>query len=447
MLILQEKIYIVLIIILIIHFIIKSVISVNKLEVFSPIVFIALIFLVYTVIGPLIFLNFDFNIFPEKFIRQFYLPAWKGSFFSLLFIYIGYIFFGKRVKRIKKYIPKPNKMFLVALAINLTGIFLYALANPTRFYLQLNPFSGIRFPQSSDLGGFTNYFVTAINFLIAGNALMLISIKKISVFSTKFWVFIIFMVITFSIYSSLGFRYRLLLLGVTVFVSYFLNIKSRPSLIYLILIIPIFIGFMGFMSKIRSHDRGLIIKNLDKNKDDNFLIDAFKETNIFPISGVVIKAVPEKVDYVYTDIFLNAMLLPIPRKFYPEKNTDSYIRKPIKAYKQLAKINAENWAAMFFFSEWYIAFGWFGIIGISFFLGFIYRRIWEWTKENINNGYIIVIYATSLSFLYFFITRGYLPGAITIFAFSVFPSNIARFFGRLRLKGDKTTIHDVTEKK
>lgn len=435
-----ERTYLILISAIILLILVKAVFSKNKLEIFSPIVFIALIFLVYTVIGPLIFMNFDFNVFPKRFIRQFYLPAWKGSFVSLLFIYIGYEFWGKRAKKIKEYRPKLNKMFLVALTINITGLLLYAMVNPQRFILQLNPFSGVRFPQSTDLGGFIHYFETAINFLIAGNALMLVSLKKINIFDIKFWVFLFFLIITFSIYSSLGFRYRLLLLVVTIFVAYFLNQKKRPSLLYLLLLIPAFISFMGLMDKVRSHDKGIVLKRLKKSKDDNFLIEAFRETNIFPISGVIIKAVPEKVDYVYTDIFVNTLLLPIPRKFYPEKNTDAYIREPIKVYKQLAKIDAHKWAAMLFFSEWYIAFGWFGLAGISFFLGFIYRRIWEWTKENINNGYIIVIYATSLSFLYFFITRGYLPGAVTIFAFSVMPSGIARFFGRLRLKDNKTAV-------
>lgn len=400
---------------------------------YSPIVFIGIIFLAYTVIGPLIFLNFDMKIFPKYFMRQFYEPAWQGSFLSLLFIYIGYSLKNKKEKIINTYIPKYNKMFIVAFIINVVGITLYFISNPSRFISQLNPFSGIRFLDDADLGGFVNYLKTAINFLIVGNALMLLSMKKISVYNAKFWTFLFFFVLTFSIYSTLGFRYRLLLLFVTLFVSYYLKKKQRPSILILVVLIPVFINIMGVLGVIRKHGSGLKLNRLKQKSENNFFIEAFRETNIFPISGAVMKAVPDKVDFVYTDIFINTIILPIPRKFLPNKNTDSYIRKPIRQYKELTKIEADKWAAMLFFAEWYIAFGWYGLIGISLFLGFVYRRIWEWTKINLNNGYIIVIYASSLSFLYFLITRGYLPGAVTIFMFSVFPSSIARFFGRLRL--------------
>jgi len=211
---------------------------------------------------------------------------------------------------------------------------------------------------------------------------------------------------------------------------------------YIIILLPVFIMAMGVMGIIRNHEKGLNVSKLKRNKNDNYLLVGFRETNIFPISGAVIKAVPERVNFVYSDIFINTLILPIPRKFLPNKNTDKYIRDPIKTYEELEAIDAHKWAAMLYFAEWYIAFGWIGLIVISFVLGFTYRRLWEWTKVNINNNYVLVIYASSLSFLYFFITRGYLPGALTIFIFSVFPSSIARFIGRLKIYNRQDLVNN-----
>ncbi len=429
----DEKVYIIGIISIITFFLTKSLLSKNKLEIFSPIVFIGLVYLVYTVIGPLIFINIDMKVFPKHFMRQFYKPAWFGSFLSILSIFFGYFIYSNGSKIIKQYDNKYNKMFFIALIINIIGISLYAIANPSRFIAQLNPFSNSVFSETGEFGGFMNYLNMGINFLIVGNALMLLSMKKLNLLSSKFWVFILFLLLSLSIYSSLGFRYRILLLFSTLMVAYYLSVQKRPPLTVILIVLPIFIMSMGIIGIIRNHNKGLNLSKLDRRPNQSYLLTAFKETNIFPISGVIIKAVPEKVDFVGNDILINTIMLPIPRKFYPEKNTDQYIRDPIKVYKELEQIDAHKWAAMLFFSEWYIAYGWYGLIGISFILGFIYRRIWEWTKTNIDNRYAIVVYSISLSFLYFFITRGYLPGALTIFVFTVLPANIVRFFGRLNI--------------
>ncbi len=430
----NEKMYVIGIVTILIISFFRPIVSKNKLEIFSPIVFIGLIYLIYTVIGPLIFINIDMKVFPREFIRQFYEPAWKGSFLSIVSVYLGYSFILKKKRESKPYINKYNKIFIIALTINLLGILMYAIANPSRFISQMNPFNASHFAESGEFGGFLNYLNMGINFLIVGNSMMLLSMKRLNILSPKFWTFLIFLVLSLSIYSSLGFRYRILLLFSTLMISYFLSIKKRPPLILIAVILPVFIMSMGVIGIIRNHNKGLNLSKLDNKSDANYLLAGFRETNIFPISGVVIKAVPEKVDFVKNDILINTIMLPIPRKFFPDKNTDQYIRDPIKVYPELERIEAHKWAAMLYFSEWYIAYGWYGLMGISFLLGFIYRRIWEWTKLNINNRFAVVVYAVSLSFLYFFITRGYLPGALTIFVFTVLPANIGRFFGRLTLK-------------
>lgn len=402
---LNEKIYMVILTMFIIFVFIKSIVSKNKIDVFSPMVFISIIYLMYTVIGPLVFLNFEMDVFPGGFTRQFYEPAWLASMISLFSIYFGYSIYLKKRQPIRNYSLSYSKMFMIAIGINLMGLFLYGIVNPGRLIAQLNPLSVSHFHETSEAGGFINYLNSAINFLIVGNSLLLLSIKRISLFNKRFWVFIFFLLITFSIYSSLGFRYRLLLLFVSLFVSYYLKKGTRPSFILAGIIVPLFIAVMGIIGLTRSYGSGLDLSALENSGNQNAIVSGFRETNVFPISGAVIKAVPERVDFVYTEIIRNAILFPIPRKFILNKDTDSYIRNPIKAYKPFREIGAQTWAAMLFFAEWYAAFGWFGLIGISIFLGIFYRRLWERVNINIQNEYFIVEYAIYLSFLYLIITR------------------------------------------
>ncbi|MEL6718477.1 MAG: O-antigen polymerase [Bacteroidota bacterium] len=428
----NEPIYVCLLIFLILSTLIKSLVSNNNIQIFSPIFFISVVYLVYTVIGPLVFLNLDVITFPKGFMRKYYEPAWLGSLLSLIAINIGYCITFKKVRPIKlKPLDISRKLFFAGVIINLIGLSLYCISNPSRFFAQLNPFAVASFGESTNVGGFVNYLVLSINFLITGNGLLMLSIRKIRPFNFKTILFLFFFLLTLSLYLSIGFRFRILILLVSLFVAYYIKKNSRPNFIYMFTFLFIIIMFLGVIGKLRTYSSGLDLSKINDNQESS-IVTGLRDTNTFQFSGVVIATVPKRLDYVYFDIIISTLVFPIPKKLYPNKKTDEHIRNPIRIYPTLSSINAHNWAAMLFFAEWYTAFGWFGVIFVSLLLGFWYRRLWEWLKQYRQDEFKVLIYAICLSYLYIIISRGYFPFIVMNSFFIILPSVIALFCRRIK---------------
>ena len=406
--------------------VIWAFLSKNRLTLFSPIIFITLIFFIYTVAGPLVFLNNDLDIFPQNFIRPFFAKAWTGSIISMVCITLGYyipIFKPQlHIRRNENF--NIQKIFILGFILSCFGLFLYGLANPGRVLAQINPLNVSYYQEERVLSGLPNYLSSSINFVIPGLCLMLLSIKK-NIISIRNVIFYMILLISFFLFVSIGFRYRILVLFISMVACYYLQKQRVPSILISLAAIILGILFIGIIGETRSYGSGLQLKRLVGTQSKDLLVYGFRDANIFPISGAVMSAVPSKVDYVGMDIIKNAIIFPIPRIILPNKDTDSYTRNPIKAYKKLKAVGAHRWAAMLFFAEWYIAFGWFGIIGISFLLGVAYKNLWNWVIHELHNPLKIVIYSVSLSLLYIFISRGYLPFTVMSFFFIVFPALLA----------------------
>lgn len=406
----------------------------NKLAVFSPILFIAIIYLVYTVVGPIIFLNNEINVFPEAYIRPFYSSAWLGSLISLGCISLAYYFPVLMARPRPEKVPNnQNKAFLIGFSICALGLCMYAAVNPGKFLAQLNPLNVGKVEEDMEIGGFVNYIANGISFVISGLAIMLISLPK-HLFATQRFIFGVLLLISAALFVSIGFRYRILMLFVTLFFAYFLHKGARPSLTLIITSALVLVMSIGIIGETRTYGSGIKLEGIAKKQSRDILIDGFKDANIFPISGAVINAVPGRVPFVGLQLLKNVLIFPIPRSILPGKNTDAYIRNPIKTYRPLRQIEAHKWAAMMYYAEWYIAFGWAGLVFISLVIGFLYRYLWEWVLVNLGNPSIIALYAISCSFLYIFISRGYLPNIVMSFFYIIGPALAGRFFYRLKLR-------------
>lgn len=411
---------------------VSIIFSKNKLSVFSPIAFITLIYFIYTVVGPLIFLTGDFQIFPETFIRPFFTTAWQGSIVSIGFIMLGYYLPASvRIKpgAIQQY--RPDKVFKVGFFLCCFGLLFYGLSDPGRMIAQINPLAVAEFEGEEHISGIANYLSASINFVIPGLCLMMLSLKK-ELFTTRNLIFLFILLLSFALFVSIAFRYRILVLLVALIVTYYLYKRKRPSIVFSTVVVFVCIIFIGIVGETRSYGAGLNLDKLEDKESADLLMDGFKDANIFQISGAVMRAVPSRVDYVGWHIFRNAIILPIPRSIIPNKDTDSYIRNPIKSYRPLRAISAHRWAAMLYFAEWYIAFGWVGIIGVSFILGRIYKKLWVRALTDLSNPFNIVTYAVSLGFLYIIISRGYFPFIFMSFFFLILPALMAKKLYRIK---------------
>jgi oligosaccharide repeat unit polymerase len=86
--------------------------------------------------------------------------------------------------------------------------------------------------------------------------------------------------------------------------------------------------------------------------------------------------------------------------------------------------DAYGGAAYMSFAEWYLAFGWPGLIGFHFLLGLLFRWLWRWYLLRQYNPLALVVYASSVAYLYVVFSRGYLSQTVTLFSFSVLPGII-----------------------
>ncbi len=404
----------------------------DQIGLLSPLPFIVATFLFYCVVGPWMMLSNEWQIFPEKFIRPFYTRAWEGSLISMISLISGYFFFLKKISLPEKQPDYAPRAFRLGALISILGILLYAIVDPARFVEQLNPFSAGKTSFSLDPEGFTNYLNLCLNFSIAGSSLMLISRKRAGILHIHTWILIIIISIIMMLFLSQGFRFRMVVLLVSLIISFYLLQRRAPSTLWFTLLVPFIITIMGLIGTARNYGYGLELSRVTKSRNVSLFAEGFRDANVFPISGAVMTSVPERVPYHGFRIIRNILLTPVPSAIIPDKNIDGYIRKPIRVYAPLRDIKAHEWAAMLFFAEWYVIFGWSGLIFISFVLGAASASLWNFVRKRADNRYALTIYATSFSFIFVFITRGYIPFAMTTFFFMVIPAFVLQFWSKLR---------------
>tara|TARA_Y100000589_G_scaffold330393_1_gene379889 strand:+ start:4142 stop:5533 length:1392 start_codon:yes stop_codon:yes gene_type:complete len=405
--------------------------------IFQPTTLYALLTLFYCVIGPIISSSSPDGsiIYRATDHREYYQAGLFGAFVSYFSFQIGFNY--KNKYNLKKFginklkfdeFDRAKVLFIHKWAERII-IFAFlcqfinygsSLINSIIFFRNLSPIQeGI----SGYQGSLSAYISYVVNFLIPGVVLMFIALLNGSKERTKF---IFYLVVSSGLFITLGFRYRLLILYLPLFLIYFFYKKIKPSIRLLsILFLTSFI-FFGLIQITRSYGKGLdfdlnkVKANYSKNilKDDNTLIGkslkaAFFDSNIFNTSAAIIHITPEKYEHVGLAPILNAIALPIPRKIWPNKPTGTYM---VDIYRIIYEgIFWEVGAACLGFAEYYLAGGWIALIAVNIFIGLFYKRIWQWFILNFSDPLTKVIYSLYLSYLYILFSRGYLLQLVFIY--------------------------------
>jgi oligosaccharide repeat unit polymerase len=174
---------------------------------------------------------------------------------------------------------------------------------------------------------------------------------------------------------------------------------------------------MGEIGATRQYGMGLDLTRRSSSLSESVL-HGFGEASIFGTSGAVLTHVPDDLGFVGFEPIVQAILMPIPAAFYPNKSSDAYLLGTLVA---IYGRDAYAGAAYMSFAEWYLAFGWPGLIGFHVLLGLLFRWLWRWYLLRQRNPLALVVYASSVSYLYVVFSRGYFPQAVTLFSFSVLP--------------------------
>lgn len=392
----------------------------QRLSSLQPPVILSVVFLYYTVFGPLQALStgewFDRGVN----LRYGFATAWHGAAIAFASFLAGYGLIQQRLPR-----PRRATSFDAAQAwrlgrsLNILGLGLFAVVSGPGIITLLNPLTARQAQATAaglDLGPFANYAGLAVNLLIPGLLLMTAAVSRQRGRAVELggW-----LLVASGIYTTLGFRYRLALLFSGVLLAWFLARGRLPRPVVVIPTITGLLAMAGLIGLTRSYGRGLDLSAIQDLSFWDLVLAGFGEAGIFLTSGAVMALTPSEIPYVGTTPLINTLLFPIPAQLLPGKDSAQYLIDAT-AVVYGGPVQAMG-AAIMNYTEYFLMGGWLGLIGGYLLLGWLCRRLWLWFSWRRQEPVAQVTYICSVVYLYVVVSRGYLPQVVMLFCFTVLP--------------------------
>ena len=398
----------------------------NPLKVYRPTLFVAVVLAYYVLFGPLQALALGEGLFHRGVDhRDLVVWGWIGALVFYASMLLGF-YTKKRVSAPKRLAVRvtPERLHRLGVQLCLLGLMMYSFVAGTKVIALLNPLAARGLVEAGvgeggvDVGGVANYFNYAINFMIPGILLQASAWiqKKKHTLTILMW-----LLSASGIFISLGFRYRLVLLVVPLFLVWYLYQARRPNLLVLSIFLVAFVVFNGLIGLTRSYGRGLDLTQLDQGVDLFTLTNTgVSETGVFLASSGVIQQTPApRSPYVGLQPFVATLLFPIPRSLFPGKPDASYFKDALAELYGGALF--ARGAMILNYSEYYLIAGFPSLIAMSFLFGYSLRLLWNWFLLRSHEPLAQCVYLLSATYIYVVISRGYLPQVLMLFIFSVAP--------------------------
>jgi hypothetical protein len=392
-------------------------------SVYRPTLFVAVVLSYYTLAGPLRALALDGPIYRGLDHRHLLLWGWIGAVLFYGSLLLGF-YATPQIKPPRRLIHNPNPERMHRLGFNLCklGLLMFALVSGTRLLALFNPLAAGQLidggldEKGVDVGAIANYFNYAVNFMIPGLCMMTAAWlnQRRHTFTLLLW-----LLSAVGIYTSLGFRYRLVLLFIPLLLLCFMARRKRPSLALLAAFLAGFIIVNGVIGLTRSYGRGLDLAVVEGQTTGQLFDAGFGESAVFFTTSGVIEQAPSRYPLIGPTPLVATLLFPIPRTLLPSKPDASYITDATSLLYG-GEVFASG-SAFLGYAEYYLIAGWPSLIALSALLGWLLRRLWNWFLIRQNEPFAQVIYLLSVTYLYVVISRGYLPQVLMLFAFSVAP--------------------------
>ena len=149
--------------------------------------------------------------------------------------------------------------------------------------------------------------------------------------------------------------------------------------------------------------------------------NALSDTEVFETFGAVLDAVPGRgEEFAGADPYVYVLVQPVPRAIWPEKPMPTFLDKIARAIGTPAAGTAG--AAVPHFGEYYLAFGWPGLLLGMLAFGVAVRTLWAWYLADPRNPWRQVVFAVSNAFLVQVIIRGYSPQIVQEWFFIIGPA-------------------------
>jgi oligosaccharide repeat unit polymerase len=405
---------------------IAKILSKNYYAIFSPIVIVCIIYLYYAIIGPLMKISSGEEINIRTFdLRDSYIPAIKGCIVSFYCLLLGYS--AKRKSRTKMFalnFPVSTKQLRdVGFTIIIISLILFTIFTGGHIFSRFN-FLDVSKPGQGYYGSIASYLMLSINFLIVGALLVFFYYYN----HKNILIFLFIAGLIMSLFINEAFRYRLVILIISVFSAYYLYREKKPNVIALAAVVIPFLMLMGALEISRQYGRGIDVNRLQNVQYNELTENSLNETDVFWASGYFIDRILDFKDYTYFDFLTNAIASPIPRKIWPSKPDGSYI---LDANDLLFEGKGEGQAYLFF-CEYFLSFGWTGVVLLSFLLGYFFKSVWLWFLRYKTHPLAITAIAVFNAYIYVIISRGYFTQQLTLFFFTVVPAFIVIWLYRKR---------------
>lgn len=394
--------------------------SLQRLAWFQPPVVLSVVFLYYTVIGPLNALQQGNWIDRGVDMRYSFAIAWQGAAIAFASFLVGYGLLRQRLHQPSRSTSfDPLQAWRLGHNLNVSGMVLFALISGPRLLVLLNPFTARQaevLAAGLDFGPFANYAGLAINLLIPGILLMTAAWIKLRRNPTELALWIL---AAAGIYTSLGFRYRLALLLSGMLILWFLARGRQLSALIVIPSILFLLAIAGLIGLTRSYGMGLDLTAIEGLSFWEIVLAGFSESNIFLTSGGVMTLVPVSIPYVGVTPLINVLLFPIPAALLHGKNSSYYLDQ---ATAEVYGSHVHNAGSAFLnYAEYFLMGGWPVLIAGYVLLGWLCRRLWLWFFWRRHEPIAQVSYVCAVVYLYVVVSRGYLPQVVMLFFFTVLP--------------------------
>ncbi len=149
---------------------------------------------------------------------------------------------------------------------------------------------------------------------------------------------------------------------------------------------------------------------------------------IFDYLVAIINSVPHTYDYNYGKGLLRFLYFPIPRQLWVDK-PENINRQMTQRYDPLAYLNGAS-AGTSLVGEWFLEFGWMGIVPGALLLGFLLGTSYRWLLLNVKTQTAVLLYSCGLFAFIAALVRGGLFGAATELAQLTLPILLMLKFAR-----------------
>lgn len=402
----------------------KSYYNKDKTIIWSPITFLTLTIIYYWIL-PEFFTSREFEGYN---VESRSLTFHLGAIISYISILIGFFFFNRTRK--KDNWKHWNSLFSENSSYKF-GLFLFIFAMICHV-----PFRGLHFSFLSDgtelaeydysSPGLSYYFVNMVAILCMSCCLLIPKLKEHKLlFGIILWM-------TLVVFIVAGFRYRIVILVISIFTVYHLY-NPIPKKIKLIPVLIIaYICYTGFniMDHSRDYGNGIRLDVISSIEKKDVTAQAGETERVYNYSIMVMDTYYNDGKREYFDPLITAFFMPIPRAIFPWKPDANYLTSSanyvMKGGTASAYVN---------FVEAFMAFGWLGIVINGIFIGWLSKRFWNNYRNNPKSIGAIIALAIYNGFTYVIISRGYLAQEYSCFLFYIcIPFWISRIIKRFIIK-------------